>query len=167
MPQFDFATWPGQIVWLLVVFGLLYVAFARLFLPRMRSTIELRHGRINGDMAEARRLRDEAEAEAESVKAELAEARNRAQRTAADARAKAGAEAASRQAAQEAELNEKLAAAEGRIRTARDRAMGEVRGIAAETAAAIAEKLSGRPSTEAEIDQALRSLGDAQPGAAG
>ncbi len=155
MPQFDFATWPGQIAWLLIVFATLYLVMSRTLLPRVRGTLETRQGRIDGDMAEARRLRDEAQTQAAAVHAQMGEARVRAQRTAAEAKARSAAQAAARQAALEAELAVKLAQAEGRIRAGRDQAMGQVQGIAAETASAMAEKLSGRPTGAGEVGRAL------------
>jgi F-type H+-transporting ATPase subunit b len=154
MPQFEFATWPGQIVWALIIFGVLFVVMRSVFLPRIQGTLETRSGQIEGSMAEARRLRDEAEAQAEVARAETAEARGRAQRTAAEAKARAAAEAAQRNAALEAELGAKLSAAETRIRAARDQAMGQVGGIAADTAAALTEKLTGRAATGEELARA-------------
>ena len=154
MPQFEFATWPGQILWLLITFAVVYAVLSRVFIPRMRHGIDTRRERIGDDMAEARRLRDEAEAQAEIARAQMAEARLAAQRTSADAKARAAQDAAERQRALQTDLDARLGEAEGRIRLARDQAMGQVRGIAMETAAAIAEKLSGQSVSTAEVEAA-------------
>jgi F-type H+-transporting ATPase subunit b len=161
LPQLRYGDWPGQIVWLLIIFVVLYLLLARVFLPRVGGTMEARDQRIAGDMEEARALRDQAEAEARAAEAEMAEARSRAARTAAEAKARSAAEAAERQALLEAELGKKLAAAEASIRTARDQAMGQVHGIAADTATAIAEKLTGQAASPAELEQALALAGRA------
>lgn len=155
LPQLRYEYWPGQIVWLLIIFAILYVLLSRVFLPKVGGTMEARDQRIAGDMAEARALRDQAQAEAAAAEAEMAEARSKSMKTAADAKARSAAEAAERQAALETQLGEKLAAAEASIRASRDQAMGQVRGIALETAAAIAEKLTGQAATVAEVEQAL------------
>jgi F-type H+-transporting ATPase subunit b len=155
LPQLRYEYWPGQIVWLLIIFAVLYVLLSKVFLPKVGGTMAARDQRIAGDMAEARALRDQAETEARAAEAEMAEARARAMKTATDAKARSAAEAAERQGALEAELGEKLAAAEAGIRASRDRAMGQVRGIALDTAAAIAEKLTGRAASAAEVEQAL------------
>jgi F-type H+-transporting ATPase subunit b len=86
---------------------------------------------------------------------ELAQARARAQKTAADAKAAAKAEADTRNAAEEAKLHERLAAAEAGIQAGREKAMSNVRNLAAETAEAIVEKLSGQAPTRAEVDAAI------------
>lgn len=155
LPQFDLSWWPGQMAWMLIIFGVMFVLFAKVFVPKVGGTIDGREGQIAGDIAEARRLKDEAEAQAAAAAAETAEARARAQRLGADAKAKAQAEAAARQATEEAKLNEKLAAAEASLAAARDKAMGNVAGIASDTAQAIIEKLTGVAADAAEVKAAL------------
>ena len=160
LPQFEFEYWGGQIIWLLLIFGLLYLLLARVFIPRLRKAQETREQTISGAVAEARRVQAEADAQAEAARAEVAQARASAQRTAAEAKQRAQAEAATRQAAEDAKLAQHLAQAEDRVRVARDAAMSNVRGIAVETAQAITEKLTGRAAAPAEIEAAL---GRAEP----
>lgn len=157
LPQFDFQWWPGQIIWFLVIF-LVILLFVRLFAaPRVGGTIDAREDKISGDIADARRLKDEAEAQAAAAAAETAQARAAAQRVAADARAKAQAEVSARLAEEEAKLAEKGAEAEARIAKARDAAMANVAGIASDTAGAIVAKLTGRTATAAELTAARGS----------
>ena len=157
LPQFDPTWWPGQIVWLLIIFAVLYVLFSKVFVPKMGGTIAAREGKISGDVAEARRLKDEAEQQAAAAAAQTAEARARAQRLGADAKAAAKAEADARAATEETKLAEKLAAAEAQIGAARDQAMTNVQAIAAETAQAIVEKLTGQPASADELAAAGRA----------
>ncbi|MFZ0268602.1 hypothetical protein [Caulobacter sp.] len=155
LPQLQFEHWGGQIVWLLLIFAVLFAVLSKVLLPRVSSAIEERGAKIAGDIADARRLKDEAEVQARAAAAEVAEARAKAQKTAADAKAKASAEAAERQAKEEAALAEKLAAAEARIQASRDVAMGHVRTVASETAGAIVEKLTGKAASAAELKASL------------
>lgn len=151
LPQFDFAQWPGQIAWFLVIFFVV-LAFVRFFVtPKLGGTIEARDGKIEGDIAEARRMKDAADAEAAEAASDIAAARGRAQKVAGDARAAAQAEIAAALAVEEAKLAEVASAAEARIGQARDAAMGNVQQIGAETAQAIVEKLTGKPATSAEL----------------
>src|ERR1700761_6904479 len=104
LPQFDLAQWPGQMVWMLIIFGILFLLFTRVFVPKIGGTIAEREDKIGGDIGQARRLRDEAEAQAKAAADELAQARARAPRLAADAKAAATAEAEKRAAEEEARL---------------------------------------------------------------
>jgi F-type H+-transporting ATPase subunit b len=155
LPQFEFEYWGGQIVWLLLIFGVLYFLLSRVFVPRLRKALDARQETISGALAEARRVQTEADAQRAAAEAELASARASAQRTAAEAKARAAAESSQRQGQEEAKLAQHLAQAEDRIRQARDDAMSNVRGIALDTAEAITEKLSGRRPSPSEIDAAL------------
>ncbi len=154
LPQFDPTWWAGQIVWLAVIFAVLYVVLAKVLLPKVTRTIDAREGKISGDIADARRLKQEAEAQAAAAAEEMAQARSKAHKVASDAKAKSAAAAAERQGAEEAKLNERLNAAEAEIRAARDQAMGNVKTIAVETAQAIVERLTGVAASAADVEAA-------------
>ena len=156
LPQFDFSQWPGQILWFLIVFFAVLV-FVRVFVsPKVGGTIDAREGKITGDIAEAPRLKDEADAQAQEAAAEAAQARAAAQKVGAEARAKAQAEIAARLAEEEAKLAATGAEAEARIAKAREAAMTKVAGIASDTAKAIVEKLTGKTATAAELAAAAK-----------
>ena len=157
LPQFRFEYWGGQIVWLLLVFAILYVLLAKVFVPRLRKIQDTRAQTIADAVEQARRVQAEADAQAAAAKAEIEDARGSARRLAADAKAKAQAELAASQAAEDARLQGELEKAEARIRGMRDQAMANVGQIAAETAEAIVAKLTGAAPSRAEIDAALKS----------
>lgn len=158
LPQFDLGQWPGEMVWMLIVFGILFVLFAKVFAPKVGGTIAAREDKISGDIGQARHLRDEAEAQSKAAAEDLAQARARAQKLAADAKAAASAETAGRQAEEEARLAQVLSEAEGRIAAARAEAMGQVQVIAAEAADAIVQRLTGAGVDRAEVERALASV---------
>lgn len=151
LPQFDPTWWPGEMVWMLAIFLVMFILFARVFVPKVGGTMADREDRISGDIGAARRLKDEANAQAAAAAAETAQARAAAQKLALDAKAKAHADAAHREALEEAKLAETLAKAETQIVATRDQAMTHVRDIAADTAATIVEKLTGAAASSDEI----------------
>ena len=93
LPQLDVAQWPGQIVWMLIIFTVLYVLFAKVFVPRVGGTIDEREDKIAGDIGAARKLRDAAQADADAAAGEMTQARARAQKLALDAQGEAKAAA--------------------------------------------------------------------------
>jgi F-type H+-transporting ATPase subunit b len=155
LPQFDLAQWPGQMVWMLIIFGVLFLLFAKVFVPRVGGTIADREDRIAGDIGKARQLKDEAEAQAAAAAADTAKARAGAQKLALDAKAKAQAEAAAREAVEDAKLVETLAKAEAKITVTRDEAMVHVETIALDTALAMIAKLTGAVLTPEDAKSAL------------
>ncbi len=151
LPQFRFEYWGGQIVWLFIIFAILYALIAKVFVPRLRRVLDTRAETIAGALEQARRAQAEADGQAEAAQAQIDEGRAQARRVAADAKLKATEALASSQAAEDERLAGELATAESRIRATRDKAMGNVEGIALDTAKAIVEKLTGAPATAAEL----------------
>ncbi|HSV04442.1 MAG TPA: hypothetical protein VLI41_14700 [Phenylobacterium sp.] len=154
LPQFDLATWPGQAAWFLIFFVIILVLMARVFVPRIGGAIAEREGKITGDVAEARRMKEEADAQAAAAQAEIGQARGQAMKLASEARAKAQAEISAKLAAEEAKLAHTAAEAEARIAAAREAAMAHVSDIAADAAAAIVQKLTGQAPSRAELASA-------------
>ena len=155
LPQFDSTWWAGEIVWFCVIFAVVLFLMAKVFVPRVSGTIAAREDRISGDIGRAREMKQQAEVQAAEAEAEMAQARARAQKLAAEAKARVQADASARQAAEEERLGKTLAEAEAAIRTSRDEAMGHVSDIAADTALAIVEKLTGKPASTQEVTRAL------------
>lgn len=155
LPQFDPAPWPSEIFWALVIFAILYLLVSRVFAPAIGGTIDQREDKIAGDIGDARRARDAAQAELDAAAGELAAARARAQKVALDAQNEAKAAAAARQAEEDAKIAKSLEEAEARIAAARAEAMGHIRSIAVDTAQAMIEKLTGAEADRAEVEAAV------------
>ena len=156
LPQFEFQHWFGQIVYLLFLFAILYWLMAKVFVPRLRGVIDQRAATIADAVQTARQVQAEAAGQAEAAKAEVEAARagSRAMATAAKARVTDAANA--RAAEEEAVVNARIAEAETAIGKTRDAAMTNVAKIAADTAAAIVERLTGKAPSAAEADAAVK-----------
>jgi F-type H+-transporting ATPase subunit b len=157
-PPFDqIDTFPSQIFWLAVTFGVLYFAASYWILPKVKRAIDEREGSIAKDVADAAAASNKAEAATKALEARIAEAKARARDTANKAKAEADKKIAADTARVEADLAAKLAAAETRIADVRTKAMSNVSTVAEDAAAAIAEKLSGAKPTPASVKKAVAS----------
>lgn len=154
-PPFNASTYASQLLWLVVTFVLLYLLMSKLALPRIASIFEQRRARIAEDLAQASRLKAEADASIAAYDKALAEARARAQAMASDARDKLTAEADKSRKVLEERLNARLAEAEKSIVATKTAAMTNVRGIAVEAAAAIVHRLIGVAAPEQTVVEAV------------
>ena len=161
LPQFETQWWAGQIFWLLILFAILYVLMAKVFLPRLRGVKDERVATIAGAVEAARQVQAEAAGQAEAAKVEVEQARSASRATAAAAKARVTEEANRRAAEEEASVNTRIAKAETAIGKTRDAAMGRVADIAADTAQALVERLTGKGATAAEAKAAVKSEGAA------
>ena len=78
-PPFQKDTFASQLVSLLIAFVALYLIVSRIALPRVGSVLDARQNAIEGDLAEAQKLKDESDSALKAYESELAAARSRAQ----------------------------------------------------------------------------------------
>ncbi len=154
-PPFESSTFASQLVSLAIFFVLLYVIVSKLALPRVGGAIEARQNKIEGDLAEAQKLKDQSEAALKAYEGELASARSRAQAIGNESRDKANAAAEAERKSLEDQLAKKLAEAEKTIASTRATAMSNVRGIAADAAGTIVQQLTGIVPDAASVNSAV------------
>jgi F-type H+-transporting ATPase subunit b len=154
-PPFQPENFASQALWLVITFVALYLLMSRIALPRVGSILEARRSRIDGDLAEAERLKGESDEAIAAYEKALAEARSRAQTLANETREKQAHEAEVARKALDAKLNAHIAGAEKTIAATRSAAMTNVRGIASEAAATIVERLTGTAPSAPQATQAV------------
>jgi F-type H+-transporting ATPase subunit b len=154
-PPFERETFASQLFWFAVLFVALYVIISRLAIPRMDGITNARRQRVEGDLEEARRLKDESTAAMAAYEKALADARARAQALANEARDKYAAEAEAARKTLDETLNARLAEAEQTIAARRTAALAHVEEIAVDTASAIVERLIGRVPDRNDVVSAV------------
>jgi F-type H+-transporting ATPase subunit b len=154
-PPFNKDTFASQLVSFAIAFALLYLIVSRFALPRVGGILATRQAAIDTDLNEAARLRDESDKALKAYETELADARAKAQAIANDVRDKLNAEQEQLRKSLDERLAAQLVEAEKTIAVTRQSAMGNVRAIAAEAAAAIVERLTGSNPNAGAVNAAL------------
>ncbi len=147
-PPMDTSTYPSQLLWLAVFFGLLYWLMKRI-LPRIGNILAARKGQIDGDLARAKALKDETEAAIKSYDKALADARSSANDIARQTRETVTKDIDAQAAKVNASLSAKVAEAEARIAKSKAAAMESVETIAADTVKDIVSALGGGKAPKA------------------
>ena len=151
LPQFDPSSFPSQLFWLAVAFGILYFFFSKKTLPEIGRVLQKRQAHIEHDIATAQKLRGNAE-----------EAKARYERAVAEAQAqstklylKAEEEVKFKMAQGMEEFKSRAALqvkdTEDSIEKAKKEALESIQSIAAEIASVAAEKIVG---ISTDLDQA-------------
>lgn len=156
-PPFQSDTFASQLVSLLIAFVALYLIVSRIALPKVGGVIDDRQNTIDGDLAQAQKLRDESDAALKAYESELAAARSRAQAIGAEMRDKLNAQSDAERKTLEDQLAAKLADAEKTIAATRASAMSNVRGIAGDAASAIVQRLIGAAPDAKVVDSAVEA----------
>jgi F-type H+-transporting ATPase subunit b len=157
MPQLNPLDWAPQLIWLAITFSILYLLMKWVALPRIGSVIEMRRQRIAGDLETAERLRRETQEAIAAYEQALAEAKAKAHAIADEARNRLKDEVAAERADLERDLAAKATEAEARIQAAKTAALKDVNEVAAETAAAIVQRLIGVAPAKPELASAVEA----------
>lgn len=160
LPQLDPSTYPSQIFWLVILFGVLYLVFSRRVLPVISGTLENRREHIESDFSTAEKLQREA-----------ADVHDAYEKILHDARMKADAlyveieNSIQKKSAKEVqEFNERIEKetrlTEARLEKAQKEIRAEMDAIVAEVARQAAEKIIGVSADIAQIKSMIKDLND-------
>jgi F-type H+-transporting ATPase subunit b len=158
MPQLNPADFSPQLIWLAISFILLLVLMWKVALPRVSSVVEDREKRIQADLEKADRVKADADKAKAAYEKTLADARAKAQAELAAATQAIQADTGKRDAAFMSQLTQRTKTAEDAIGAAKNKAMGDVRSVAAEVAAAVIGKIAGTEASAAEISGAVDAV---------
>ena len=61
MPQLDPEYWPSQIFWLIIIFFTIYILISKIFIPKIKGSIDMREDKIRKDLEEAKTFKEQAE----------------------------------------------------------------------------------------------------------
>jgi F-type H+-transporting ATPase subunit b len=157
-PPFQTENFAPQLVWLVLIFGVLYLLMSKIALPRVGGILESRDAKISSDLESARDMQSKAQAAAAANDETLRLRREEAQAIGREAQHKIAAEAAAQRAQAEKQAAEKIRAAEERIASAKAQALANVEQIAVDAAASIVEKLTGASIDKATLSAEHRSV---------
>ncbi len=133
----------SQWFWLLLVLGAIYFFVGRGIVPKVEATVDQRDARIAADLAQAERLRVEADATEEAWRAKINAAHSDAQALAHDAKDRSLRDTEKRVGAADKKLAARAEEAAVALDTARQNALAEIEALAAEAAHEIVVKLTG------------------------
>ncbi len=160
MPQFDPAFFAPQLFWLAVTFVTLYILMAKVALPKIGAVLDERQRKIDDSLDKAQQLKTEADAAVAAYEKALAESRAHAHQVIKEASDRLALQADERNRDLGVRLAEQIKNGEARIAEAKDKALVNLRDVAAEVAvAAVARLLGGQPDQgkiAAAVDAAMK-----------
>lgn len=154
----DLSTFPAQIFWLLLTFGVLLFMLSKVLLPRLGGILEQRSNRIADDLDSAARMQREAEAAGKAYEQSLADARAKAHNVAETTRTSVNAELEAEMLIADEQAAKQAVQAEAKIQKNRTAALANVDDIAVETAKSVVEHLFTKKFSIAAVRKAVKAL---------
>ncbi|HVY13567.1 MAG TPA: ATP synthase F0 subunit B [Alphaproteobacteria bacterium] len=143
LPQLNPAHWPGQAFWLILSFLIMYGLMRYMALPQVEGTLARRQAALEGDVAEAKRLNEQAKNLSAQLDQRMNEARLGAQEETRKAAEEGAKQIAAALAEQQKKLDERLREAESRIATQKQQALKALDEEAAAVVGSILKQITG------------------------
>ncbi|PHS37399.1 MAG: F0F1 ATP synthase subunit B' [Robiginitomaculum sp.] len=154
----DTSTFPSQLFWLFLTFGVLLFLLAKVLLPRLGGILEERSNRIADDLDTASRMQREAELAGKAYEQSLSDARAKAHNVAETTRASVNVELEAEMQIADEETARQMARAETKIQAMREKALANVDEIASETAKALVEHLYSKKISIVTVRKTVKRL---------
>jgi len=158
MPQLNPEFWVSQIFWLTITFGILYLALAKLILPKISANLELRKSQISDNIEAAEKQRKESEIKLNEYEEIISKSKTEAKNIFGEAREKALKNINSKRNILDKKIDEEIKKVEEEINQLRKNAPSKISKIAIETSAALVQKLIGADINNSSISAIVEDL---------
>ena len=151
MPQLDPTYWASQGFWLILIFTLLYLALSKLFIPKIKNSIDDRENRIKDDLDEAQKLKEVAEAKLKEYEISIENAKKDVQKILFESKNKLNSEIQNKKKTFEKEIETEIKNAEKEIESFKKESLESISKISEEITSKIIENISGEPMNQSSV----------------
>lgn len=158
MPQLDPKYWASQAFWLILVFSTLYLTVAKIFIPKIKNSLDDRDHKIKSDLDEANNLKIEAEKKLIEYEKTIEDAKKEVQIIIFESKKKLDLDIQDKKKKFESEINKELESAQKEINTLKKNSEKNIIEISEVVASRIIEDLSGDKLNESSIKAAVSEV---------
>jgi len=151
MPQLDPTYWASQGFWLILIFTLLYLALSKLFIPKIKNSIDDRENRIKDDLDEAQKLKEVAEAKLKEYEISIENAKKDVQKILFESKNKLNSDNQNKKKTFEKEIETEIENAEKEIESFKKDSLESISKISEEITSKIIENISGEPMNQSSV----------------
>ena len=155
MPQLDPTYWASQAFWLVLIFTLLYLALSKLFIPKIKESIDDRENKIKDDLDEAQKLKSIAEEKFKEYKITIENAKKDAQKIIFESKKKLSLEIQNKKKEFEKEIDLEVKNVEQEIKNLKKDSLTSISTISEEMTSKVIEMVSGVPLNQSSIRAAV------------
>ena len=155
MPQLDPTYWASQAFWLILIFTLLYLVLSKMFIPKIKESIDDRENKIKDDLDEAQKLKLVAEERLKEYEVTLENAKKEVQKIIFDSKNKLSSEIQSKKKKIEEEIEIEVKRTEQEIESLKKGSLASVSTISEEMTSKVIELVSGEPLNQSSVKAAV------------
>jgi F-type H+-transporting ATPase subunit b len=155
MPQLDPTYWASQAFWLILIFTLLYLTLSKMFITKIKESIDNRDNKIKDDLDEAQKLKTMAEQKLKEYETTIEEAKKEVQKIIFESKNKLISEIQNKKKEIEKEIDLELKNLDQEIVNLQKDSVTNISAIAEEMTSKVIEMVSGEPLNQSSIKAAV------------
>ena len=155
MPQLDPTYWASQAFWLILIFTLLYLALSKMFIPKIKESIDDRENKIKDDVDEAQELKSVAEQKLKEYEITIENAKKEVQKILLESKNKLSSDIQNKKKKFEKELELEVKSAEQEIKNFKKESLASIAVISEEMTSKVIEMVSGEPLNQSSVKAAV------------
>ena len=164
MPQLDPEYWASQAFWLTVIFTFLYLSISKLFIPKIKNSLDNRENKIKEDLDEAKNLKDEADTKQKEYQITISNAKKEVQKILFENKNKLDLDIQKKKRAFEKEIEIEIEEASKDIKNFKKNSINDIDKISEEIASKIIEDISGDKLNESSVKATVLEISKSKVG---
>jgi len=155
MPQLDPTYWASQAFWLILIFSLLYLMLSKMFIPKIKESIDDRENKIKDDLDEAQKLKSVAEEKLKDYEMTIEDAKKEVLKITFESKNKLNIEIQNKRKKFDMEIEAEIKRAEKEIENLKKESMQDISTISEEMTSKVIEIVSGEPLNQSSVKAAV------------
>ena len=155
MPQLDPTYWASQAFWLILIFSLLYLMLSKMFIPKIKESIDDRENKIKDDLDEAQKLKSVAEEKLKDYEMTIEDAKKEVLKITFESKNKLNIEIQNKRKKFDMEIEAEVKRAEKEIENLKKESMQDISTISEEMTSKVIEIVSGEPLNQSSVKAAV------------
>ena len=155
MPQLDPTYWASQAFWLVLIFTLLYLALSKMFIPKIKESIDDRENKIKDDLDEAQKLKLIAEEKFKEYETTIEDTKKEVKKIIFESKNKLNVEIQNKKKEFEKKIEAEVRKTEQEIESLKEESLASITTISEEITSKIIEVVSGEPLNQSSVKAAV------------
>ena len=158
MPQLNPEFWASQIFWLILIFSSLYIVIWKIFLPKIADSIENRKSKINNDLNETQKLKENAEKKLNDYNKIIEEAKKESKRIFEDSKKKLDSDIENKKQKFNEEIEKELLSVEKEIKSLKKSSISNINKIAVEISSEMIKQIVGAGANMSNVSAIVEDI---------
>jgi F-type H+-transporting ATPase subunit b len=158
MPQLDPTYWASQAFWLILVFTILYISIAKLYLPKIKNNLDDRENKIKEDLDAASKFKDLSELKLKEYKKILEDSKKEVAKVYLESKNKLDKDIQAKKSVMEKEIENEIIKAQKEVIELKKNSISDIQNISRDIALNIIENISGDKLNESSIKAAVEDV---------